>query len=303
MNKQSETLVPQGDVEEAWKRVKNAVDYPVYLLNAYYKDDENFVNANGETNTGKDKHFNLVVVDKLNDGNKQVVSAVTGQYGTVVTKDVYCDLHSQLLMSDQKHHIVGLFISGNGGNQSLLVEMDDMMDISCTPDALAMRMRLVTSVDGTTAHTLSMVVHNKKGDISQNVYGGQYKLSARHTNTINQRTIEFIPSLNLMVKNWNDLIMPTMNLIYNQKYNRKAAVEMVELLAGDAGIGERHRVNIRELYESGGVRTNDTTDSLYKINTVINQYIEDEMSDKKELQERFKVSLSKALQKQIKKLK
>src|SRR4030065_83010 len=234
---------------EAWEAVRDTVDYPVNIVNAYYKKDDKFVNANGETNTGREKNFNLVVVDKFRNGNDQAIATVTGGYGTVVTKDVYVDFEKQMGLTEQDYSVEQVYVTGNGGAQSLTLSFNDMMNLDCVPDALVMKVRLDTSVDGTKQHTLSMLVHNKTGDVSSAVYGGDYKLAARHTTTINERTIDFLPSLSIMVKNWNAVIMPMMNLMFDQKFEKKAAVEVLTEIADTAGIGERHQEKIRSLYE------------------------------------------------------
>jgi len=290
-------------LSQGWDVVKDAVDYPVNLVNAYYKNkDGDFVNANGETNTGREKYFNLVVVDKFRDGDNKVISAVTGQYGSVEAKSVYIDFQNQLSLSEQDHSLVDLYVTGNGGAQQLTAEIKGMTGLKGLPDEVVMRVLLGTSVDGTKAHTLSLLIHNKTGDTSYSVYGGEYRLSARHTTTITDRTVDFVPSLSLMIKNWNDFIMPTMSLMADEKYDREFAAQLVEDLAKEAGIGERHRIQIRQLYEAGKVRTNDKSDSLYRVNAALYQYVGDELEEKRDLQERFNIGIAKAINKRVQKL-
>jgi hypothetical protein len=291
------------DVQRDWENAKDAVDYPVHIVPAFYQDEDSlFVNANGETNTGRDKDFNLVVVDRLRDGDKQVIACVSGLYGSLKTTDVYAQLQNELLMSDNKNHVDSLYISGNGGVQQLTVAMDDMISMSGAPDELSMKIRLETSVDGSKAHSLSMVATNETGDIGIHVYGGEYRLSARHTTTINDRTFHYIPTVNQMIANWNEVIIPTMSLMYDEKFNRNVALNMVDELCKTAKIGERHQKAIRDLYVSGLVRTNDTTDSMYKMNVTFNQYFDDNMEEKTELRNKFKDGIAKAMHNELNKL-
>jgi len=293
------------DSDEAWEVVKDAVDYPVVITNAYYKDDDSdeYVNANGKTNTARDKYFNLVVVDQFRNGDRQVISAVSGKYGTIQTRAVYETLHHQLNISEVKHKVCNLFVTGNGGGQQLTIEINDKMNMEGLPDELVMRVRLDTSVDGSKAHTLSMIAHNKSGDISAHVYGGDYKLSARHTTTISDRTVNFVPAISDMIEQWDDVIIPTMQLMYDNEFNRNVALDLVAGMAEKAGMGERHIVKLTELYESNAVSTKAEKDSLYRVNAVLNQYVEEELEGKQELQNRFKDGIAKALSDQIKKLK
>jgi len=297
------------EVDGKWEAAKDAVDYPVYIVPAYFNavdcdqhNESEFVNANGETNTGRDKDFNLVVVDRFRDDDKQVIACVTGLYGSLKTVDVYQQLQDELLVSEIKNHVDTLYVSGNGGVQQLTVAMEDMISMSGVPDELAMKIRLETSVDGSKAHSLSMVAENLTGEVGIHVYGGEYRLAARHTNTINDRTYHYIPTVNQMIANWNDVIIPTMSLMFDEKFNRNMALNLVDEMCAKAKIGERHQKAIRDLYVSGAVRTNDTTDSMYKLNVTFNQYFDDNMHEKNELKNKFKDSIAKAMHNELKKL-
>ena len=292
-------------VEDQWELVKDAVYYPVWITPAFHRDEDqdNFVNANGETNTGRDKVFNLVVVDKFRDGDKQCIATVTDTYGSVSTKDVYDQFQTELTLSETSHKIKNLFVTGNGGMQQLTVEMLDMIDIKGCPDNLVMRVVLETSVDGSKAHKLSMRVHNKTSKVDMHVYGGDYTLNARHTTTIGERVQQYIPTLNKMIENWNDVIIPTMSLMFDEKFDRNFALDMIEDICKKSQIGERHQKALRDLYSGGAVKTLDNTDSLYRVNAVFNQYFEETLDEKKELQNKFKDSVAKSIHNTLNKLK
>lgn len=295
-------VVPlRGPNNITWATALEVVDYPVIITPAYYKRDDSMVAATGTTNTGKDKEFHCVVVDKYDDDNPDVVSVVSGKYGTVETKSVYNELREQLKQLDEKHNLVEVYVTGNGGAQQLIIEMEDMDSVSGIPDDLAMRIRLTTSVDGTKSHTISMSVHNKSGDASIALHGSEHKLAARHTQTINDRTIEFIPSIKNMIASWNSTIVPMMKLMFDEKFDMSAAVELVDEITKDAGIGERHRTAIKDLYRSDRVRTKDDSNSLYRITTAIGQYIDDELDKKRDTQDKFKEGLSRSLRRRVKK--
>lgn len=294
-------IVNLSDFANAWDVAIDVVNYPVKIVPSFFKQDDEFVQAQGMTNTGRPTEFNFVVVDKLRDNNFNPIACVTSRYGTVNTSSVYEDMRSQMDSLDEKYSLDRLYVSGDGGTQSLSIFMNDMVGLSGIPDDVLMEIRLNTSVDGSKAHSMGLYVRNKTGDTSMAVYGGAYKLSARHTNTIVERTVDFIPSINSMIENWNENIIPMMMVMFDSKYDREFAEELVDQLSEDAGIGKRHRDNIKALYVSDQVRTNDGSDSLYRVNAAITQYIEDELDDKRELQDRFLDGLSKAVSKQIKK--
>lgn len=289
--------------EESWEIAKDVVDYPVNIVEAFFKEDDEFVSASGQTNTGRDTAFYFVVVDKLRVGQFNPIACVTGMYGTVKTADVYEDLKLQLEQLGEDYELRNLYVSGDGGAQALTVSMKNMIGMEGIPDEVNMNIRINTSVDGTKSHSISMMVHNKTGDTSCAVYGGEHRLAARHTTTIDARTVDFVPEITNMVKNWNENIIPMMMLMFDCKYDKAFAEELVEQLAEESGFGKRHRAKIRSLYKTDQVRTNDSSDSLYRVNATIAQYIEDELGEKNELQERFRNGLAKAVNKQLNKKK
>ena len=294
--------IPEFD---KWSVVKDAVDYPVWITPAFYKDEDKdeFVNANGKTNTGRDKNFCLVVVDKYRNNDKQVIATVSDAYGSLSTTDVYDQLQQELYLSETLHEVKSLYVTSNGGMHQLTIKLNDMISMEGIPDDLVMLIRLNTSVDGTTAQSLSMIVHNLTGGTDVNVYGGNYTLSARHTKTIGERSAYYIPTIQSMIDNWNDVVIPAMSLMFDNKFNRNVALDLISDICKDSKIGERHTKNIRNLYASGAVTTKDTTDSLYRVNMTLNQYLDNELADMQDTKQKFKDSATRAIQKQLNRLK
>ena len=290
-----------------WNIAKDAVDYPVWILPAYYvnpvTETEEFVNANGMTSTGRDTNYCLVVVDKYRNDDRHVIASVSDSYGSLSTADVYEQLQQELVLSEQKHQVNRLYVSQNGGRQQLTIKMLDMMTIDGVPDELSMMIRLDTSVDGSRAHSLSMIVHNTEGDTDINVYGGNYNLSARHTKTISDRSAYYIPTIKTMIENWNDVVIPTMSLMYDCKFNRNVALDLIAGICTDSKMGERHTAKIRELYMSSNVVTKATDDSLYRINMTINQYVDENLADMHNTKQIFKTNVTKSIQKNLNRLK
>lgn len=285
-----------------WEVARNVVDYPVEQMLGYFVSGDTLYPAYGETTSGRNKEFFFIVVDKYKNGDRQVIAAVTDVYGTIPPASVYEELQKQLAETGQEIELLELYVTGNGGAQSLTFKIKGLTGLQGLPDEVEMLSRLDTSVDGTKSHQLTTLIHNVQGDISTSVFGGSYEIAYRHTKKINIRVVDFADRLVDMAANWNDLIMPTMNLIYDQKYNREAAMALLDEVSKDAGIGQRHRETIRKIYKSGELRTNDDTDSLYRINLAIGQFIEDELEGKKELQERFRYGLANSIEKRIKKI-
>lgn len=242
------------DNNESWKMVMDAVDYPVEIVNAYYKKDGEFHNANGATKAGRDKHYNLVLVDKMRTGNFRCIASVTGMYGTMPTRDVFAALQNQLEVSGEKHQVDALYVSGNGGVQQLDIKIPNKQG-AVAGENLTFLMRLTTSVDGTKNHTLSAIAVTDYG-VHLPLYGGEWNVAVRHTTTIEERSIDFIPTFGLMMQYWDTQIIPMMMLLSDKSFDRNFAVDLLESICEKASIGERHRIRIRQLYESEQVRTN-----------------------------------------------
>lgn len=290
-----------SDQLSAWKDAIDAVNYPVWITNAFYKDEvgdeEEFVNANGKTKIGRDRDFNLVLTDPHRNGDKNVIACVSDKYGTLHTHEVYKDLKDQLEESGIEHELKSVWVSGNGGVQHLFLQINDVCGMSGTPDNFEMMIRLVTSVDGSNSHTIQMYACNKKDNTTY--YGGNWKLKARHTRTLGQRTIAFIPAINSLIKQWNETIIPTFILMFNEKFDRDAAIDLVVNIAEEAGFGKKHSTAIQTLYNKKGACT-DETNSLYRINHILNKYVDDEIKkDKVDLKDKFKVNITKQIEKTL----
>ena len=288
-----------------WTVAKDAVDFPVWIVPAFYIDPvtNEYSNANGVTNTGRDRNYCLVVVDKYRNDDRKVIANVSDAYGSLSTADVYESLQQELILSEQKHRVERLFVSNNGGTQQLTIKMLDMMSMDGIPDELSMMIRLDTSVDGSRAHSLSMLIHNKAGDTDINVYGGNYNLSARHTKTIGDRSAYYIPTIQTMIDNWNDVVIPSMSLMFDCKFNRNVALDLISNICADSKMGERHTTKIRELYSSNNVSTNASDDSMYRINMAVNQYVDENLADMHNTKQKFKDSATKSIQKHLNRLK
>lgn len=300
----SNGFIEFGAVNRRWAIAKDVVDYPVFILPAYYIDPKTkkYVNANGHTITGRNKEYCLVVVDKYRTNDRQVIATVSSTYGSLATTDVYDQLQQELVLAEQKHQVERLYVSANGGTHQLTVRMLGMITMAGIPDKLNMMIRLNTSVDGTRAHSLSMIINNKTGDTDIHAYGGNYNLSARHTKTIGERSAYYIPTIQAMVDNWNEVIIPSMSMMFDCKFKRNVALELVSSICKESNMGERHAKNIRELYASKDVKTKGKKDTLYRVSMAVNQYIDENLADMHETKQKFKDATTASIQKNLKRL-
>ena len=288
--------------DQDWDKAIDAVDYPVNIHSAGYQKDGEWVNGNYNTNTGRDSQYQMVVADMYRDGNFNPIGIVSDTYGSVITASVYEELKEQLDSIDGlEYNLQSLFVTGNGGSQTLNIRMNDILDTSNLPDKISLVISFASSVDGSKSHSINLLAHNHDTNSTFDFGGSIQRLSARHTTSLKQRSIDFIPSILKLVKNWNTEIVPFMMLMCDSKFDRNMALDLVEAIGEEADLGKRHVSKIVSLYGTGQVRTNDKSNSLYRINSVISEYIEDEMAQKPELQQRSRKALGKAMSKAVKK--
>jgi len=301
----SNGLVWLDDTKDKWGLVKDAVDYPVHVLPAFYPHPikEEYTLATGITNTGRPKQFCVVAVDLYRTNDYQIISTVSDSYGSLKTSDVYEQLQQELACSEQKHTVQRLYVSANGGTQQLTFKMNEMISMDGIPDDLEMLFRLNTSLDGSKSQSLSMIVHNKEGNTDIHTYGGDYTLSARHTKTIGKRSAYYIPTINKMIENWNDIIIPTMSLMFDCKFNRNMALQLISDICEESKMGEAHMKNVKELYTSIQLKTEARDDSLYRVNMAVNQYLDENMQEMTAAKQRFKDRSVKSIQRHLNRLK
>ena len=288
--------------ENGWGIAIDAVSYPVNIVDGYYKDaNGNMKKALGQTNTGRENQYNFVVVDRLRNDDYQVVFSPTGMYATLNTPDQYIDLKNQLTEAGHEHMPVALYVSGNGGAQKLTVAIKNIVNMSGIKDKLTMHVCLSTSVDGSRMHTLSMYAFNETGNIA--MYGGEYQLKARHTRTIDERTVDFMPAITAIVDSWNTTIIPFMIGLNDCKFDRNQALDILGAVMDENKFAEKHRVELRKLYSSAGIRSNEEQDSLYRVNVALNQYISDNTTMAEDQKDRLRVGLSNSISKVFSRLK
>lgn len=289
--------LPHG---EAWTTAIDAVDYPVEIHPAFYLKDDTFSNGKSLTNTGRESQFQMIVVDKLRNGQFNPIACVSDTYGTVSTATAYQELREQLDEKGIKYSVKSLYVSGNGGSQLLNIQFDDVMDMAGIPDRISLMIQFASSVDGSKSHTVNLFAYNHDIDAVFDFSGSVQRLSARHTTTMAARTINFIPAIIKLIENWNDQIVPFMMLMRDSSFDRNLAVKLVEEISTDAQMGERHTSQIVEII-GRNVIDRDTEYSLYDLNNVIGKYINDEMEDKPERQQKAIRDLGKAIRKAVKK--
>lgn len=280
--------------KDAWDYVIDRVDYSVQIVAGFwYNQRGNPVRAKGLTNTERPTAFNYVIVDRNKDGNYQTISAPTDVYGTMPIKDVYQSLRETIEYTGKSHTLSKMYISGNGGVQQLIIEIDELLDIKMMPNKLKMQIVLDTSVDSKKGHSIRTRVIDVATGVPLELYGGTYTLSARHTRTIDDRTVDFHPYIQHMLENWDELLMPTMLGMNDCKFDRDLAITMLENIAEEAGLANKHVETIAVNSRLELQKEEETYQmSLFEMNLYLQGYVEETMKEKHDLSEKARKNIA-----------
>lgn len=294
----SQQIVKLTGLNDAWERAIGLVDYPVYLKPLHYFHGNVEQHAEGTTNTGRDTMFFGVVVDRHKDDNLSMIAAVTDTYGTIPAADTYRMLRDDLEEMSVDATPDVLYVSGNGGRQVLWVDVHGQLAPDLQ-DEIGMQVKLLTSLDGSKKHALQLVAYNKTDNSELvGITTESFNLSTRHTRTIQDRHIAFQSTVSNLIGQWNDLIMPTMALMGDAKFNRSDALELLANITEDAKLAEKHIKASKNFYQNRMLDQNE--DSIYSVVSGLSSYIQDNIaSDKPEHAEKVRDAINKVAHKHI----
>jgi hypothetical protein len=277
--------------DAAWQLAFNVVNYPVEVVPLYWGDNNL---AKGMTNSNRNvQHFGILV-DRNRDNNKQVIATVTDSYHTINTESVYRDLHKDLLQSVVIGKPERVYVSTNGGRQTLTVRLEKLTTPVLSIGSFSMAINLTTSVDGTLKHSISV---NPIDESGRTVFGieSEFSFSSKHTKNIKERHVAFSLIIESMLREWNEVIAPMMSLMDSTKLDANVALDLVKNILEASGIPDKHTNKMIDDVSEG---SNHTALSVLH---GITSYIDDALSDNRpERVEQFKKTLNKTAMKVIK---
>ncbi|MBG24170.1 MAG: hypothetical protein CMF22_12045 [Idiomarinaceae bacterium] len=227
-NRQNMSELSTMTTEDAWTTAIDAVNFPVYVKPLTFEHEEETYQAEGNTNTGRNTKFYGIVVDRDRTGVLSTITTVTGLYGTLPTAQVYHDLMTELTQMGVDAHPTHLYLSGSGGQQQLNVAIKGQLSPDCM-NTINMHVQLITSVDGSRRHTVRLLaVDEKTGSEVIGVCNEMFDLNIRHTKAIHESHVAFSAIISTMITQWNDEIMPFINLMGDAKMDRSMALTIVD---------------------------------------------------------------------------
>lgn len=280
-----------------WDFAIDCVTYPVYLKPLHYHHEDEEQAAEGVTNTGRDSKFYGVVVDRNRTEDLSTIAVVTGLYDTISATEVYQALRDDLERDKVDNQPVSVYVSGNGGKQELLVKLDGLTWCNNDHD-VQMHLKLTTSVDGTTKHTVRVAAIDMKTNAEiVGIEGMALNLSTRHTKSIRERHAAFGVIIQTLIDQWDDMIIPSMQLMNDCKFDKNLAITIIESMMEEANIPEAHCKQATQYYESLMHKEHN----MLGVCSSIGSYFSEELANKPERLAQFQEKLAKKSQKIIKK--
>lgn len=275
--------------DDPWVTAIDVVNYPVMLKPLYYHHDDEYRRAEGRTNTGRDSEFLGVVVDRLRNGDLSAISVVTGLYETVPAANVYLQLKEDLEQEGIDAVPYKVYVSGDGGKHELWVRVMGLDWVSGDHE-VAMHMIVNTSVDGKKRHSIRMAaVDSESGVELVGIGSSTFNLGVKHTKAIHEHQAAFSAVIENLVAEWNDMIIPSMELLNDAKFDKGFAVDILKQLLIDADIPERHQDRALHWYEA----TAGKTHTMYGVLYGISSYLDDSLEKKPERLNLMKEKLAK----------
>jgi hypothetical protein len=279
----------------AWELAMDVVDFPVQIVPLHYEDKGEYPLAKGSTNTNRDVQFFGVVVDRNRTGDKQVIATVTDSYHTINNAKVYKDLMNDLDGANVENHPEKVYVSSNGGRQSLLVKLPKMATPVLSVGKFSMSISLVTSVDGTLKHSISV---NPLDESGRTVFGmeSSFSFSSKHTKNLKERHVAFSAVIDKMLSEWNEVIAPMLTLMDGTELKANEALLLTQEILESSKIPEKHVKKMVEEFDDYR-QTHTPLSVLHDITS----YIDDTLAENRpERVEQFKKALNKTAMKIIK---
>ncbi|MDA3807001.1 MAG: hypothetical protein PF440_03720 [Thiomicrorhabdus sp.] len=284
--------------DSAWDMAINVVTYPVKILPLFIQPETNqdFLRAEGTTNTNRHTEFYGIVVDRARTEDLQTIATVTGMYSTLSTSEVYLDLKRDLEKANVKSSPISVYVSGSGGSHILSISLDDLVSpVLSDGSTFKMSLTLNTSIDGSKKHTISIAPVDDSGRILFGI-DSTLSFSAKHTRTIGERSVAFSTVINKLLAEWNDVIAPMIVMLDGQKYSSSMAMSLLEEIMTEADMPVKHIKGVTEAVDS--IYTHR---SALSILNGIGEYLEDAVYNRPERMLQFRQNINKHAMKIIKK--
>lgn len=289
--------------DQAWDIAKDVVTYPVSVEPLYFETQEPV--ADGAVHLSKMTMVESmstkgtiglvfgVFADRDRIGKMYLINTVSTRYALKLTADVYEELQKQLNSLNIVHKLNSVYVSANGGQQQLVVNLSELQFKSTSSGEYNLAFHVTTSIDGTKAHQLDLIVVDKNGRPLYGVESISLNFFTKHTSKMQDRLTAFDIVIEGAVSNWNETILPLLVLMDTPESNRNIVLDAIKGMLEDGGIPERHIESYLQTLPSF------ENFSMLSAMNHMSQYFEQNMEDRPErkqaLREKFNKASSKVL--------
>lgn len=290
----------------AWNAAIKHAAIPVQVVDATMNMGEgNHELAVYTTDTGRAGRYYFIAVDRWGDGFR-AVEPVSELYEAVPHDDVVKSLRDSLKEAGIKSKPVEAYLSESGGRYDLEVELPDMT-ATIGDETLYMRLVLMASLDRTKAHTLTLMPVTEDGTPFPISFAARdsFDFRARHTTSLPERLAEFQAGINHIVENWQETIVPYLDVFNDGEYDVKMASELLESLVDESELTKKHVEAIKTRYHAAvAEKGSNDNPGLLALKTAAG-YIEEASKNPVHLRsnrESLAKGMGKALRKQFRKM-
>ena len=227
--------------ENAWEELENALTFPVGIVTAYFNMGSGDLRiAEKVTPEGRESQYYFVVVDPERSGNFNPVYASTDRYSPPNLAD-YVHRIRQAESGDISIHpdYITLTCDGSQITTHFSVQGLEIPDVGAKKAHFGFIFR--TSVNGSLAHSFYPIFELDDVMIPLGEASG---IKTKNTKNINKRLDEFHEKVDDLIENWNENLIPMVQLFGEKKAENLD--EIVEGILDSLKLSNRKRGKIGE---------------------------------------------------------
>lgn len=260
---------PHQKADHAWISAFEHVDMGIKVMRAIVEDPtletKELQDASYTTDTGREGQYFFVMIDRWKNGDYKALTACTDYYLAAPPLDIYKSLRA--VMKDVKCKPVSVYNSLSGGQQRLVLSVDDMEGIASTEKA-KMQIVLRTSLDRSSNHTISIrpVLADGTPIYFQDTGRNGFDFKIRHTTQAAAEISNFNSAAARIVLSWNNQIVPFVNFLSDGHLTELDTMVMLSKICEDADLPKQTGEEVIAAYKQSPKSALDAVAALCRHN-------------------------------------
>jgi hypothetical protein len=286
---------------DAWNIAKDVVEYPISIENlrtlSPHTTKSNVIIAANECEIVRAKSVKGsigpifgVLVDRDRSGQSYLINTCSSRYTLKPTADVYSEIQTQLTELNINHRLESVYVSSNGGQQQLTINLIDLSFKSNSAGEYNLALLVTTSIDGSKAHQLDLIVIDNRGIPLYGMESISLNFFTKHTSKMIDRLTAFNIILESVTTNWNEVILPLLVIMDTPGKNQSFVIDAVKSMLDSGDIPDRHI----EAYMDAMAEPPRT---ILQAMTQMGSYFEETMSDRYERKQALRAKFNKSASK------